>query len=70
MIERPTTLEIENIITRIENIRAKWHGNPGYARSLDIELHALKLLLFTTRIIEEEAHIAATLGRAGETADG
>lgn len=62
MIEKPTCREIENLIYRTQSIRDKWAGNPGYARFLDIELHALRLLLlFTTRIVEEEANIAATM---------
>ena len=61
VIEKPTTREIENLIYRTQSIRDKWAGNPGYARCLDIELHALRLLLFTTRIVEEEANIAATM---------
>ena len=61
VIEKPTTREIENLIYRTQSIRDKWAGNPGYVRCLDIELHALRLLLFTTRIVEEEANIAATM---------
>jgi hypothetical protein len=67
MKDKPTLIEIENLITRTQSIRDKWSGNPGYARCLDIELHALRLLLFVTRIMEEEAHIADT---HGGTADG
>lgn len=70
MIEKPTRLEIENLIARIETIREKWRGHPGYGRTLDVELHALRLLLLVTRIIEEETDIAATLGLTGATADG
>jgi hypothetical protein len=69
MIERPTRIEIENVITRIQHTRDTWRGNPGYARFLDIELHALRLLLVTTRIMDEEADIVATLGTGG-TVDG
>lgn len=69
MIEKPTSREIENVIHRIQATRDLWHSNPGYARFLDIELHALRLLLFTTLIVEEECEIAATLGM-GETTDG
>ncbi|MCA1452884.1 hypothetical protein I6F35_06565 [Bradyrhizobium sp. BRP22] len=69
MIERPTSREIENLIHRTQSIREKWMGNPGYARCLDIELHALRLLLFTTRITEEETNIVATLGIGGTPDD-
>jgi hypothetical protein len=62
MIEKPTTLEIENMIARLEVIKAKWKGDIGYVRHLDIELHALKLLLIVTRIGDEEAELARTLG--------
>ena len=62
MIERPTISEIENRIATTQAIRDKWHSNPGYARNLDIDLHALKLLLIVTRIENEETNIAAALG--------
>lgn len=37
-----TRYEIEAAIERICAYRATWKGNPGYARSLDVELHALR----------------------------
>jgi hypothetical protein len=40
----PTVEEVDALIARIERIRATWSGNAGYARSLDIELWALRLL--------------------------
>ena len=70
-IDKPTSLEIENMIHRTQTIRDEWRGNPGYARCLDVELHALRLLLFTTLIAEEEENIAVRLGHKteGSTAD-
>ncbi|MET4017772.1 hypothetical protein BSZ19_04835 [Bradyrhizobium japonicum] len=68
MINKPTSREIEDVIYHIQATRDRWQGNAGYARCLDIELHALRLLLFTTRIVEEEVDIAAHLGMGG-TAD-
>jgi hypothetical protein len=62
MIERPTISEIENRIATIQASRDKWHSDPGYARNLDIELHALKLLLMVTRIENEEINIASKIG--------
>jgi len=67
MTEKPTSREIENLIHLTQSIRDKWAGNPGYARCLDIELHALRLLLFLTMIVEEETNIAASLGMGGIT---
>jgi hypothetical protein len=67
--DMPTPREIENVIHRIQAIRDLWHSNPGYARFLDIELRALRLLLLVTRITEEEAHLASHLGM-GASADG
>jgi hypothetical protein len=61
MIERPSISEIENRIATIQASRDKWHSDPGYARNLDIELHALKLLLIVTRIENEETNVAASL---------
>jgi hypothetical protein len=65
MIEQPTFREIENLIYRTQSIRDRWHSNPAYARCLDIELHALRLLLIMTRLGEDEAAIAAHLGMEG-----
>jgi hypothetical protein len=46
MIEPPPSVEeVEALIARIERIQVSWRGNVGYARSLDIELRALRLLL-------------------------
>lgn len=59
MIERPTINEIQHIIAITQNQRDTWTANPGYARKLDVELHALKLLLMVTRIENEETNIAA-----------
>lgn len=69
MIDRPTTHEIENLICRTQALRDTWSENAAYTRSLDIELHALRLLLFTTRIVENESEIAESLGME-RSADG
>lgn len=69
MIDKPTSHEIENLIYRTQALRDTWPDNPAYVRSLDIELHALRLLLFTTRIVENEHEIAADLGME-RTGDG
>ena len=61
MIERPTMSEIEGLIARVERTHSTWLGNPGYARGLEIELHALRLLLLVTRIENEEISIARSL---------
>ena len=61
MIERPTMSEIEGLIARVERTYSTWSGNPGYARGLEIELHALRLLLLVTRIENEEISIASSL---------
>jgi len=61
MIERPTVNEIEGLIARVERTHDTWLGNPGYARGLEIELHALRLLLLVTRIENEEISIAEKL---------
>jgi hypothetical protein len=69
MIERPSINEIEGLIARVERTRDTWRGNEGYARSLDIELHALRLLLCITRIEQEETDIAASLGAKHDRTD-
>jgi hypothetical protein len=69
MIDRPTSHEIENLIYRTQSLRDTWTDNAAYTRSLDIELHALRLLLFTTRIVEGESEIALSLGME-RAADG
>jgi hypothetical protein len=69
MIERPTLKEIDERIAVLQQVRDRWEGNP-YCRALDIELHALRLLLLTTRIFEEETNIAKALGIHGETDHG
>ena len=69
MIDRPTIEEIGNVLATVQRTRDTWHGQPAYARFLDIELHALKLLLIVTRIENEETNIAQTM-RTGETANG
>lgn len=40
--------EIEGVIATIERSREQWHGHPGYARFLDIELRALHWLRVCT----------------------
>lgn len=67
MIERPGINEIEGLIAHVERTRDSWLGSAAYARKMDIELHALHLLLCITRIEQEETDIAASL-RSG--ADG
>jgi hypothetical protein len=59
--EKPTRQEIETLIARIQKTRDTWLGNAPYRRCLDIELHALRLLLVLTRIADEEESLAATL---------
>jgi hypothetical protein len=61
MIERPTISEIELRIATTQASRETWRSNPGYARNLDIDLHALRLLLIVTRIENEETNVAASL---------
>ena len=59
MIEKPTTIEIDNVIYRLQSLRDQLHTSPAHVRCLDIELHALRLLMFITRIGDEETQIAA-----------
>jgi hypothetical protein len=61
MIERPSISEIENIVAITQKQRDTWTANPGYARKLDIELHALRLLLIVTRIENEETNVGPSL---------
>lgn len=61
---KATTIEINDIITRLESSRETWKADPGYARCLDIELQALRLLKVMTIILEEDAELSNKLGCA------
>lgn len=40
---------IETRIKTIETIRARWRNDPGYARTLELDLWALKVALETMK---------------------
>ena len=62
MNERPTVAEIEAVLVRAITIRERWQGNPGYARTLDIEVRALRLLLTMTKIAEDAGEDETNMG--------
>lgn len=43
--------EVEGLIARFEKLHATWRGNPGYQRSLDIELMALRMLRHSLMVV-------------------